>query len=414
MANIIGKNKLTNKINEISQTNFMENSAKYELKGLSGELAVAEALEKLLPKDTTIIIHPQIGITEPDILVVSPRYGFRIIEVKTWNIGSVNYADKSWNYECMDKTIRLMQQLKFHAEELNKFLGNILNRDTYKQVGFMIIQYGFTEEEFIEKFCQKWSKDDINEYKEFCLFSNDMNKNIDNNLKNAIKYHPPLTFSTEILNHCIEKITETTQVTQIINISQSRPTIDIDEMLNRHSNGEWTKATKNFDAAKKKINFNQNVKQTENKRKKTNKIIIAIVLLVIVAGAISIFLLSNKTTNEQNKQPQQQEQTQEIEQVTENINAVAYDSASNQAYYSFTEAENKQVIITGTVENFYYNGYKLFTIIIDQQNKIKGYIPANTQNIPYLEDGAKYKFKGKIETYEGELEIVINEVYELN
>lgn len=69
----------------------LKNTRNYgDRSGIQGELLVVDALEKYLGEEDYIIIQPAIGSMSPDILVISPDFGFRIIEVKNWKLNNIS------------------------------------------------------------------------------------------------------------------------------------------------------------------------------------------------------------------------------------------------------------------------------------------------------------------------------------
>lgn len=157
MGKFIGRDMLLDHIEQFP------NRTSNEIKGLRGEIEVGDLLAKYLPDDTFIIAQPTIGKYEPDFLVISPRYGFRIIEVKNWSLNIIKGVQTNGTFTILSNTDSPLQQVRKHAEDLKGYLSSSHPDigDPYKLIGYATIQYGFSRRD-IDVFTKTW--DDKNSY----------------------------------------------------------------------------------------------------------------------------------------------------------------------------------------------------------------------------------------------------------
>jgi hypothetical protein len=134
MGVIVGKKSLVE-----ARERFL-NYNKNVIRGIEGEISVANLLEKYLPSDTFIISHPEIGKFEPDFLIISPRYGFRIIEVKNWNIGYIDKVQSNGKYTINNRSANPLVQVRKHVDDLNHYLSSSYQYTCFR---WNIIDYQF-------------------------------------------------------------------------------------------------------------------------------------------------------------------------------------------------------------------------------------------------------------------------------
>ncbi|WP_226036137.1 nuclease-related domain-containing protein [Aquibacillus saliphilus] len=183
MGKFIGRDRLLDHIDQVSsRTNN-------ELKGLKGEIEVGDLLANHLPGDTYIIAQPVIGKYEPDFLVISPRYGFRLIEVKNWNLNYIKSIQSNGSFSVVDKLNNPLQQVRKHADDLkgyllsnHKYLG-----DPHKLIGYVNIQYGFNRID-MQKFVENWDKNNADDFFTFHMFKDELNSQLDERLARASKF----------------------------------------------------------------------------------------------------------------------------------------------------------------------------------------------------------------------------------
>ena len=175
-----------------------------------GELKVIQALEKFLPEDSYIIIQPEIGSYIPDILIISPQFGFRIIEVKNWNLKNMqnilpNGSIQMKNHSGIDNPL---SQVRKHVDTLNRFLKDSFNLpDQYKNIGFMVIFPSIKKDLFIRKFSpviNNWSSTES--YFKHYIFQNQLvSDSLVSIIKNTTRFNST-EFNTFLTTDQIEKI----------------------------------------------------------------------------------------------------------------------------------------------------------------------------------------------------------------
>ncbi|MEK3915315.1 nuclease-related domain-containing protein [Paenibacillus sp. FSL H7-0331] len=100
------------------------------------------------------MVFTKIGKYEPDLLILSPQYGIRIVEVKNYSIGSIKNAHLNGLIMYRnDITINSIQQAKTHVEGLLHFLEREFPHyfNGKAPIGYLVIHAGFTRKEIEEE-----------------------------------------------------------------------------------------------------------------------------------------------------------------------------------------------------------------------------------------------------------------------
>ena len=177
--NIVNKN-VKGYVELISQS-LMVNQAKYQ-KGYTGELKVFTKLIEYLPNTYTTIAYPFLGEKAPDILLIHPEYGFRILEVKNYNINFINQIESNGILDVgsQNRRINPLNQVTVHVNQLNRYLSN--NHpdlgDQYQNIGMAVIHVGFTKDDFFRKFrrtIDRWDTQTTEEYFKYHIFKDEIN-----------------------------------------------------------------------------------------------------------------------------------------------------------------------------------------------------------------------------------------------
>lgn len=183
MALFIGRDKL-----EEAKTTYL-NYNQNVIRGIEGELMVGDFLSNYLPSDTYVIAHPQIGKYDPDFLVVSPKYGFRIVEVKNWNLSAIQKAESNGRFVFADGETNPIEQAKLQAAYLNKYINSNYNKDLYRIIGYVVIHIGFCKIDFMSKFSKSWDETQRKDYTSVVFFKDQINSSIDRLFYKATKYN---------------------------------------------------------------------------------------------------------------------------------------------------------------------------------------------------------------------------------
>ncbi|MEC5423387.1 nuclease-related domain-containing protein [Virgibacillus sp. C22-A2] len=83
-----------------------------------------------------LFLIPQIGKYEPDFLVISPKYGFRLIEVKNWSLNPINTAKTSGGLTIGKKVQNPLFQARKFVDDLNGYLTSYYEQlpNLYKSI----------------------------------------------------------------------------------------------------------------------------------------------------------------------------------------------------------------------------------------------------------------------------------------
>jgi hypothetical protein len=165
--------------------------------GLEAEIKVGDLLSKSLPSDTYVIAQPEIGVLEPDFLIVSPKYGFRIVEVKNLKIKYIDRVLSNGGLLTKYKDSNPFAQVKSHVQALKNYLlsnhTHLIVSDPYRLIGYCVVHAGFTRREFEYKFnnqLMKWTEKERKEYFNYHYFLEDLHGQVDHMMNNATKFRP--------------------------------------------------------------------------------------------------------------------------------------------------------------------------------------------------------------------------------
>ena len=65
-----------------------------------GERMVVDLFHAELPEDWEIYIQPHLNGLRPDIVLLNPKVGIAVFEVKDWNLGAMEYRVKERAHKC--------------------------------------------------------------------------------------------------------------------------------------------------------------------------------------------------------------------------------------------------------------------------------------------------------------------------
>lgn len=181
----------------IAQT-LMPNQLK-DQKGHMGELKVFTRLIEYLPRTYTFVGQPFIGEGSPDILLIHPEYGFRILEVKNNQLGSIRQIESNGGLGIQaggDQTRwqNPLKQVNGHVEQFYRYLANNHQDlgDQYRNIGQAVVHVDFTKDEFYQKFhrtIDRWDDQTISEYFKYHIFADEINSRaLDRKIQKAKKF----------------------------------------------------------------------------------------------------------------------------------------------------------------------------------------------------------------------------------
>ena len=387
-------------------------------KGMSAELEVANKLKEYLPADTYIISQPKIGSLQPDFLVISPQYGFRLIEVKNFRLDYIDAVLSNGVLKTRYKNINPIGQVQSHVEALRNFLlsnfKSIFPDDIYREIGYCVIHIGFTQETFGKKFNQtigQWSQREQQDFFKHHLFGDQLNRSIESLLKKATKfpYHKHSLKPSDI-HAIVESIQisdtykdnldyvelkqEQDQVRQYVSDEFEKMKKELESLRNEKAQG--TGNDKEIAALKNEWEDykNQQSKETQPPQKKNKSFMGIIALGAAIAIGAFIFFINTETPETVQDTDQAQEQTKE----------------SPVKISDFENRIGDTVEIDGKVEHFFYHsdsGTKFLTLS-DASDSVEAVIFRDTE-VPFVNEGSTYSFKGYIqETPDGSsVELVI-------
>jgi hypothetical protein len=378
MGIYIGKERLIEKKKEILAL------SPYAVKGLDGEIQVGELLEKLLPNDTYIIAHPIIGKYEPDFLVISPRYGFRLIEVKNWSLNPISSAKTNGDLIIAGKKQNPVSQVKNFVDDLNGYLSSHFRHlpELYQSIGYAVIHYGFTSTDFKTKFgIERWDPSQSNSYFQFHLFRNQLTEGMDQRLKSATKYPgfpADRILSGEIVKDFVQdfRIAEIHVTDNDIEIYKTTKELELRTRNLEEKTAEILKAKEEMSTY-----YVSQQNSEKNKSQKPNKtiLLVAVIALLLFSGYLAInFFKAND----------------------DHISEVLTE-----------DSIGKNIEFEAKVESFHYDkesGVKLLTLS-DDQTIIDAVILKDTK-VPFVNEGDSYKFYGTVQKYKGRVQLRINSI----
>lgn len=178
MGIFLGKEELSEALSKIKTKNVTLYSR------LSAEKEIGELLEKYLPEDTYVVAHPQIGGYDPDFLVISSRFGCRVIEVQSWSPEEITEIEPDGKITLKDgRRINLTEQIRKYRDELSIYLDTNLGMTNITIEG-LIVHCRFTAGEFKDKVSKIFPPD----YYRNILFKDQIDTRIEQRLKASSKY----------------------------------------------------------------------------------------------------------------------------------------------------------------------------------------------------------------------------------
>ncbi|WP_102029159.1 nuclease-related domain-containing protein [Salirhabdus sp. Marseille-P4669] len=395
MGKFIGRDMLLDHLDQVSRI------TKNEMKGLQGEIAVGDLLTKYLPDDTYIIAQPVIGKYEPDFLVISPRYGFRLIEVKNWSINSINNITSNGNFSIASDKQTPLSQLRKHVDNLKSYLNDnfphLGNYHTY--IGYVNIQYGFTKRE-IDEFTNEWSAVGKSDFLKYHIFSDELNGQLDERLKNATKFK-----SSKIPIKHIEDIVKSVRISNRV-LTES----DIKILIQSEQIEQNVKELKEMNEQTKKLlkeiqsnndefyshgsNKNTNTRNAPKKGKPWLWVIGIIVFVILIAG-FSIFYFNDKHEARGNS----------------SIDSSYYNDGIYTDPRKALKNKDNALKVEAKVKSFYYDessGNKFLKL--ESNGFTYAAIIYKGTKTPYINEGDTYIFYGLTQEYNGEMELRINNI----
>lgn len=444
MAQFLGRNQLESTLHSAMDLSHSD------IKGLEGELKVGDLLAKHLPDDTYVIAHPSIGKYDPDFLIISPRYGFRLLEVKNWSINNISsvYSNGAMRIASIDQTRNPLNQVKKHIDEFNGYLKSLKISnlgDSYKLVGFGVIHIGFKKLDIQQKI-SGWNSMNRESFFKHHLFADQLNNNLDYLLEKATKYpyyDRKVMLSAATLQQIVESVTISDEITYDNSQEVSKKLNKFDEKITELEKHIETIQIGNQEEIKEPVSPSPapikpesentgkvtGTRQGRDKQKKNKlKIVLpAVVIVVLGIGASWFFLPSVKSdttkptelaqTTKQTKEIQENQDTQDEQPVNSNTedqdNAIE-PTVSNPIYTNVTDLITNAnlgdyVELEAMVQQFTYDqgsGTK-FIILSDGQTQVDAVIFKGT-DVPFINQGETYTFKGEYNEYKGKKELIVN------
>lgn len=383
MAQFIGKNVLEEKVS----TKGLSNNV---IKGLKGELQVGILLAKYLPSNTYVIAHPAIGKYDPDFLIISPEYGFRLVEVKNWNIENIREINSNGAIKINNSLQNPFKQVKNHAEEFSGYIHSLripALKDPYRTIGHAVIYLGFTREQLYPKMAN-WGSANKDDFLKFHIFVDQLGDDLNLLLRKANKFNAEnyhRIFTDQVLKQILNNITVSTDIT-------SDEVQELNTKLKEFDSKLSSVETKirNLQQSSEQKRFEQFSMPESPPKIKKNKhgFYISILILVTIISLGSFFMYQrNMEGSEDNF-------------YYENVNHLIDQSEPG----SYVELQAQLVKFT-----FDQKSGTKFLILSDGENTIDGVV-FKGKEIPYLNEGDTYVFKGKVNDYEGNTEIVVDNV----
>ena len=390
MGILVGKDELINNYNA-----YKDGANK---KGLAAEVLVAEKLEKMLNPDTFIICQPDVGEAQPDFLIISKLFGFRLVEVKNYSLNYIEDVFSNGALKIKGTISNPLVQVRNHAEKTYRFLSNnftnYIGNDVYKKIGYCVIHAGFTKAQFESKFftsISKWSEKEKNDFFKYNIFLNQLTGILDETIENAVK------FRYSSIETCLEPSNIRYIVDHIkIGSNNDKNTFTADDLKeiiqSEIKNSEYIKSLKRdnddldnsyFDNKSVVSNLNGKINPeihnniTETKPKSNN-------FVLILVGAIFIFgvfslnyymdSMKNNTSQSNYTNFDQSTKQDEIREIGENF---SMECVVDDFYY---DKESKIKFLTLNT------GSEIIYAAIDKDTKT-----------PYINEGESYIFTGSYE-----------------
>jgi hypothetical protein len=346
-------------------------------KGQLGEQLVAHSLTQVLDSESIVVGFPQIGKYDPDFLILSPRFGIRIVEVKNFSLDAIAIAHTNGLIVFKnDSNHNPMQQAKTHSENILHLLERELPEHFKGKapIGYLVIHAGFTRHEFEKKFPHFI---DANDFWKHHAALDEIISGFEGRLMNSTK------FKRSCPNDSIEKILDlvkyreqTASESSILKLEMETKIQELDQKISKIQAFEKTSVEK----PQTPITSSNDI-TTAKKRKSSYFIEIFLLLFTILIGVTWVNL--NSTNSDLSTV-----QIGEIE--------------------SFL---NQDVTVYGKVERFYFDDKSKtkFLTISDISGEIDAIIFEKTV-VPYIYEGKRYKLLGKVQNFDGEYQLVVNNI----
>ncbi|WP_415639891.1 nuclease-related domain-containing protein, partial [Paenibacillus lupini] len=172
-------------VGEVNNDSFLSKSQNI-VKGQIGEFETGKLLCKYLPEDCYVIAHPTIGKYDPDFIIYSPKWGFRIIEVKNWSIDPIKNIHNDGSMEWKNNEItNPLYQVKLHYQELIELIQSNYPSLINTSFGYLVVHYGFSRHEVLRK--SSGSESLSEQFWKHHLFSDQLNESLEHSLQKAFK-----------------------------------------------------------------------------------------------------------------------------------------------------------------------------------------------------------------------------------
>lgn len=320
-----------------------------DIKGIEGEIKVGDLLDQYLPDDTYLIAQPEIGNYQPDFLVISPRYGFRIIEVKNHSLKGNSNIQSNGNFTTRYGSRNYLNQARAHVDDLKSYLlsNHPYLGDTHKMIGYCVLNIGFTRGDFERKFeiqIKSWDEAHTQDFFKYHLFIDQLSGHVDSVLAQTTKF--PNSRLTSLTTPRIKEIASNLKIGEV-KIQRDSET-EIDSTPNDGTKG------------------------------KHRKWWLVGVLFILLALPITYFaLLSSDSIS--------------LSNVENHIGTSISIEAKVTSFYYDEKSKTKLLTIqndTGSIDSVIFDDVK----------------------VPYINEGETYEFVGVVQEYNGEVQLQVKSV----
>ncbi|RFB17458.1 hypothetical protein DZB84_10370 [Bacillus sp. HNG] len=364
--------------------NFNAATRDQDKKGLYAEIEVGDLLSKNLPNDTYVISHPEIGKMQPDFLVISPSFGFRIIEVKNFSIRYIEEVFSNGLLKTKYGKINPLGQVKKHVDAFNNYLisshPNLGIDDPYRMIGYCVIHKGFSKKEFEYKFGRQLSNlsaQEKNDYFRNHLFFNELGSNLNFILERASKFHYP---KFPLRRDLIKEISDNVKLYAIKkNDDEVYRRIFEQEEITERLNTEVKQIKEDMEIYR--LNIQKDKSETNQKDKGKLRI-----LLIPIIGVLAI-IFTLVIINQQGSIG-----------ILENDNKISSNSDVLDSFSNLDSNVDEYVTLEAKVNRFYFDsksGTKFLTLS-DGEQEIEAVIFKHTK-VPFIEEGDSLVFEGFIQ-----------------
>ncbi len=412
MGIFLGKTELNDALNSIR-------SKKSELYSrLNAEKEVGELLEKHLPEDIYIIAHPQIGEYDPDFLVISTRFGCRVIEVQSWNPEDITEIDTDGSITLKDnRQINLSDQIKKHRDELSIFLDTNLGM-TNVTIDGLIVHYRFTMEEFKEKAAKVFPPD----YYRNLLFKDQIDSRIEQRLKASSKYvnRGLIESNIQTILSAIEISENIAKEKKYFHVTIIEPEKTEEEPEVEEQETEETTQTEETQETEKDLGQEPAEEETqetppeaeppvifanlEEEKKKINWQYIMIALLILALLIGGIFVIKNLPLFDKGNSG-----SKNIN-ITSKSNTITPSGTIYQLINGTTSSVEQEMTLTVTKYLYDSRNQIIFLILTDGTNTIDALLDKNTENALQINEGSEYTIKGVLEKSQSGDRLIIREI----